>query len=253
MTLRGERGLSLVEATIILLVLSTLGAVMAPSMATYLNDSRQTAAKSEAEAIGTAIVQLLRDIGSRCLRLNGTTDCTVTNRVDLLVTTGADPRGIDLAQAPDVTLADSQAATEATVNWLPDGSAPSQQDLLEHQLIDNANPSPYPVPTFTGGGGPRNKVGWRGAYLNGPITADPWNARYQVNTIFLGVAINAVDTGMTPNQLQEGLREAAWNRDVLVLSAGSNGIVETSFGGTATGGVTAGGDDVIYAITGGSR
>jgi type II secretory pathway pseudopilin PulG len=252
-TTSSQRGMSLIEATIILMVLAALTAVAAPSIGGYREDARQVVAKKEAETIASAILQMLRDTGSRCLRLVGTTDCTVTNRVDLLVTSGVSPRGIDTALAPDVVLPDSEAATASTVNWLPSGNAPIQQDLLEDQLIENDNATPYPTVSFPSGGGPRMKLGWRGAYLNGPITADPWHARYQVNTMFLTVATNAFDTAGSPNQLQEGLRETGWNRDVLVLSAGNNGIVETSFGGTATGGVSAGGDDVIYVMRGGSR
>jgi type II secretory pathway pseudopilin PulG len=246
-------GMSLVEATIIVTVLAALTAAIAPSIGTYREDARQTVAKQEVETIGAAIMQMLRDTGSRCLRLVGTTDCTVTNRVDLLVTSGPDPVNVSATLAPDVTLPDSEAATNSPVNWLPSASAPNQQDLLEDQLIENDNAVPYPVAGFASGGGPRMKLGWRGAYLNGPITADPWNVRYQVNTLFLTVGTNAFDTAGSPDQLQEGLRETAWNRDVLVLSAGSNQVVQTSFGGLATGGVSAGGDDVIYVIRGGTR
>jgi type II secretory pathway pseudopilin PulG len=250
-----ERGLSLIEATIILMVLATLTAVISPVAGNYIQDSRNSAAKADAETIGSGVLALLRDTGSRCLRVAGTTDCTKANRVDLLVTSGSNPRGLSTTAAANIVLPDSEAATNATVNWLPSANAPTQQDLLEDQLIENDNPTPYATPTYTAGGGPRMKLGWRGAYLTGPITVDPWNARYQVNTIFLTVANDAIDAAPGPgfNQLQEGLREAAWNRDVLVLSAGINGIVETSFGGTASGGVTGGGDDVVYVIRGGSR
>jgi type II secretory pathway pseudopilin PulG len=244
--------MSLVEATIVLMVLAMLTAVIAPVAGTYREDARQTVAKAETEVIGSAILQLLRDTGSRCLRLLGTTKCTSTNRVDLLVSSGNDPVAIDLTSAPDIVLPDAEAAFNGTVNWLPDGSAPAQQDLLDDQLIENDNPTPYAAASFTAGGGPRMKLGWRGAYLTGPITGDPWNRRYQVNTLFLAVATNAEDLSPGPgfDQSQEGLREAGWHRDVLVLSAGANGSVETSFGSTA---VSAGGDDVIYVMQGGTR
>jgi type II secretory pathway pseudopilin PulG len=248
-----ERGVSLVEATLIVMVLAVLTATLAPSIGGYVADARQTAAKSDVEAIGSGVLQLLRDTGSRCLRLVGTTDCTVTNRVDLLITSGPDPVGIDTTLAPDVVLPDAEAASNGTVNWRPSANVPNQQDLLEDQLVDNGNATPYPEVGFPGGGGPRMKLGWRGAYVNGPIDADPWDVRYQANTMFLAVATNAFDTSGSPDQLQEGLREAGWNRDVLVLSAGANRIVETPFGGAPAAGVLAGGDDVVYVISGGSR
>ncbi len=245
-----QRGMSLVEVTIILTVLSVLAAMAAPSMNDYINDARQTAAKGDAEAIGSGVLQLLKDTGSRCLRLAGTTDCTVTNRVDLLVSGGNNPVAVD-ASVADVTLPDPQAATSSPVNWLPDAQAPTQQDTVDEQLITNAT-TPYNSLSFTAGGGPRMKLGWRGAYLNGPIGGDPWGRKYQMDALFLAVATNAFDND-GPGQNQEGLRETAWLRDVLVVSSGINGIVETSFGGTASGGVAAGGDDVIYVLGGTTR
>jgi type II secretory pathway pseudopilin PulG len=244
-------GLSLVEATIILSVLSVLTAVVAPSLGDYVNEARQAQAKKDVETIGSGILQLLRDTGSRCLREVGTTDCTTTNRVDLLVSGGSDPIGVTVA---DIVIPDADAASGATTsfNWLPDAQAPAagQRDDIDSQLIENDNVTPYPQVTYNGGG-PRMKLGWRGAYLNGTVVSDPWGYKYQANTMFLTVATNAVDGG--GNQNQEGMRETGWLRDTLVLSAGANGQVETSFGGSATGGVSAGGDDVIYVMKGGTR
>ena len=251
---RGERGITFIEATIVLMVSAVLTMVLAPSVMDYVNEAKQTAAKDEVEDIGSGILQLLRDTGSRCLRGAGTTDCTATNRIDLLVSNAADPWSVNTALAPNITLVDSEAATGGgPFNWLPSANAPSQQDLVEDQLIENDNATPYPAVSFPAAGGPRAKLGWRGAYLTGPITGDPWGTRYQANTVFLTVATNAIDTAGVPNQLQEGLREAGWNRDVLVLSAGANRVVETSFGGNGTAGVNAGGDDVIYVISGATR
>lgn len=247
-----EIGMSLVEATIIVMVLATLTAVIAPSVGDYVEDARNTAAKEDTEAIGTAVLNLLRDTGSRCLRVAGTTECTVTNRVDLFVSGGNNP---DSVTATDITLPDADAATtvDGAMNWLPDANAPTQTDTIDAQLILNNMGTPYAAASFTGGGGPRMKLGWRGAYLNGPISSDPWGFKYQVNTVFLTVASNAIDGAVTPDNTQEGLREAGWQRDVLVLSPGANGAVQTSFGGTATGGVSSVGDDVVYVIGGGTR
>ena len=251
-TWSSERGLSLVEATIILMVLATLATVIRPTIVAFANDAKQVTATKDVASIGSAILQVLRDSGSRCLRLAGTTDCTMANRVDLLVSGGANPGSVLVA---DVTFDDNTAANQGTFNWLPSTNAPQagQQDTIDDQLIENDNATPYSTVSFpSAGGGPRMKLGWRGAYLNGPIGGDPWGNKYQANTIFLTVATDAIDAG--GNQSQEGLRETAWSRDTLILSAGANGDVETSFGGaTAASGVSAGGDDVIYVIRGGSR
>ena len=47
-----ERGMSLVEATIILMVLAILTSVLAPSIGDYVNDARQVKAKEDLEALG---------------------------------------------------------------------------------------------------------------------------------------------------------------------------------------------------------
>ena len=83
--------MSLVEATIILMVLSTLTAVLVPSISDYVNDAKSTKAKEDVEAIGGAIVRVVRDTGYNCLQLAGTLGCTLTNRVDVLVSGGNTP------------------------------------------------------------------------------------------------------------------------------------------------------------------
>jgi type II secretory pathway pseudopilin PulG len=249
--------MSLVEATIILMVLALLTATVAPSVADYVSDARQVKAKEDVEAIGTGILRLLKDTGSRCLRVSGTTDCTVANRVDLLVSGGADPRNVTSA---DVTLPDAEGGTDATVNWLGATNAVSsgKRDTVDNQLVLNApTGGAYTAASFTGGGGPRMKLGWRGAYITGPISGDPWGYKYQADTIFLTVATDATDTAMSPDQAQEGMKQAGWNRNVLVVSPGANGIVETEFGGSAAGaggvGVATGGDDIVYVLRGSTR
>ena len=66
---------------------------------------------------------------------------------------------------------------------------------------------------------------WRGPYLD--VRADPWGRKYLVNII----------------NGKSGSSDA-----VFVLSAGSNGILETAFNITKTSSVTAGGDDIVYRI-----
>src|SRR4051812_3418876 len=65
-----ERGMSLVEATIILMILAILTAVVAPSMSDSINDARDVKAKEDVEAIGTGIMRMLRDAQETCLQLD---------------------------------------------------------------------------------------------------------------------------------------------------------------------------------------
>jgi hypothetical protein len=70
------------------------------------------------------------------------------------------------------------------------------------------------------------------------------------NTAFLTVASNATAAAT------EGYTAAGWHRDVVVISAGSDSVVETAFAPTAlagSGAAPGGGDDVIFVIQGSTR
>lgn len=99
--------------------------------------------------------------------------------------------------------------------WLRMPDASGAIDALDHYLIEN-NPGgdaakAWPTPTSLDSGG------WRGAYLRTVPATDPWGHRYAINVLYLGT-----------------------RQDVLVLSAGPNGLVETPYEGR---GLLPGGDD----------
>jgi len=99
--------------------------------------------------------------------------------------------------------------------WLrtPDGAGTI--DGLDHYLVENTPAgslaNAWPAPTSADSGG------WRGAYLPTVPATDPWGHRYAINVRYLGT-----------------------RNDVLVLSAGLNGLVETPYEGP---GLLPGGDD----------
>jgi type II secretory pathway pseudopilin PulG len=242
--LKGQRGMSLVEATIILMVLATLTAVLAPSMGDYVEDARNTKAKEDVEAIGTSIARLTRDTGQPCLQVAAGA-CTLANRVGLLETAGNDP-AIDtsagFATAYTFTVANSIDGAVAR-NWKASGATNiTAVDQADDQFVSNI--PAYAGPNFTLGGGPKSGLGWRGAYLTGPIGGDPWGNRYEANTVFLTVATNSgAGTG-------EGQLSGGWSSDVIVISAGSNSTLQTAVG--SLGGV-AKGDDVTFVLQGSTR
>jgi type II secretory pathway pseudopilin PulG len=249
---RSARGLSLVEVSIILMVLSILTAVIAPSAAAYLETSKHTRAKEDVEAIASAVDQLLRDTGMLCLSLNGTSCAnSATGRVELLVsgTVDADANGTFVDDNEPAVATTSFGATASTasstnLNWAGGANevANARRDLMDRQFVTNL--AGYAAPGFTSGGGPKAGIGWRGAYLSGPIDLDPWGYVYQANTVFLAVASDAVDgTGA-------GEKRGGWTTDVVVISPGSNGVIQTAFGSSA---VAAVGDDVLAVIQGGTR
>jgi hypothetical protein len=243
--LTSARGLSLVEVTIMLLVLATLTGVLAPSIMDFVRDAQWVKAKEDCEAIGVSVVRLTRDVGS-CLKFNGAGSCTKANRADLLYSDGPDVTAGDVSGEAAGGF-DGGSNTAGVLNWHTDSA---RGDSMSHQFVDNGTGPDYPAPAdlgTDGGPGPGTGFGWRGAYLSPPIGPDPWGHRYLVNSVFLAVARDAeVGTG-------EGQRSGGWSRDTFCISAGPNGQYETPFGGNATHGVYRRGDDLIFVISGDTR
>lgn len=232
----GQRGMSLVEVTIILMTLALLTAVIAPSMADYINDARQTKAKEDVEAIGTGLARMLRDAGVPFALRDGTVAIAdrykKANRVDVLYGPGA-IASVDTTAHPNF-LPGAADVTTIPLNW---GLAPGAGvQSLEAHLVVNTPTYASPInPPANGSGGPRFAVGWRGAYISG-LSADPWGNRYEVNSVLFGASSDSGDKG--------------WNHDVVVISAGANSVMDSNF---AQPGFTAGIDDVIYVLQGSTR
>jgi type II secretory pathway pseudopilin PulG len=238
-----EQGMSLIEATIILMVLGLLTAVLSPAMGDYVNDARDVKVKEDVEAIGLSIMRTIRDSRSPFLQrayLAGAAGQVESNRADMVVGEGAIPAlASGLIDFPDVNLS-------AAINW-DDAIGTGTVDAMANHLITNAANYPLPTQASFGVGGPQFGAGWRGAYISA-IGPDPWGNRYAANTAFLGVATDSNTAG-------EGNAAGGWTKDVIVLSAGRDSIVQTPFGGTTNGGSGAGtaSDDVFYTVTGTSR
>ncbi len=240
-----QKGLSLVEVTIMLLVLMLLTSVLAPSIFDFVNDARRVKVKEDCEAIGVSVARLTRDVGS-CLKFQASQPCTLANRVDLLYSDGPDV--IDQDVDPGVMPLFIENAN-GTLNWSDDDK---RGDSMEHQFVDNgagAGPG-YPTPGMLGTYNrtvPDFGVGWRGAYLSAPVGPDPWGHRYLVNSVFLAVAKNA-----TPGPGQ-GQAQGGWSKDVFCISAGPDGIFQTDFVGGAGYGTHRRADDFTFVIQGDTR
>lgn len=246
-----EKGLSLVEATIILMVLAILTAVMSPSLIDYVEDARAVKSKEDVEVIGIAIGRLIKDTGFPFM----VEDATVTaadrfkmaNRADLAVGTGNTPTvqaGVDAGKTADAT------ALQGAVAWDDAIAETSGKVALYNQLV--ANTPNYTGPNTTlGTANPAAPgslgnfgLGWRGAYISGVITPDPWGFRYACTTVFLGSATDATSSN--------GGATVGWADDARCIAAGRNNQIETnfdnSFGSTSFSGSQ--NDDVVYVISG---
>lgn len=246
--LRGTRGMSLIEATIILMVLALLTAVLAPAVGDYINDAKNTKAKEDVEAIGATILRVVRDIGLPCLVTSTTVGgCTKANRVDLLKSSGPDVLAADVAGAD---FAHTDINNAATFNWDVDDGADA--DTMENQFVANVPNYATPnesTPTGYTKSGPLVALGWRGGYMSSPIGTDPWGKVYLANTVFLAVATDATSPGTA-----EGNKAGGWSHDVFVITAGPNGVYDTPIAVDAGNrGTVRAGDDLIYLVAGDTR
>jgi type II secretory pathway pseudopilin PulG len=243
---RCEQGMSLIEATIILMILFLLTAVMSPAIGDYVEDARQTKGKEDVELLGISVLRLQRDIGG-CLKLLATTACTKANRVDLLRSSGPDVVAGDLGTSA-IDFANDDIDPNP-INWDDDQLA-NVGDTLVNQLVSNNPNYDTPAETTPTGftlSGPQSGLGWRGVYISPPIGTDPWGKVYLINTAFLVVATDATDGEA------EGDRRGGWSHDTFVISAGPNGLFDIPFGGNTNFGITPSGDDLIYVIRGDTR
>jgi hypothetical protein len=247
-----ERGLSLVEVTIMLMVLMLLTGVLAPSMSDFINDAKWVKVKEDCEAIGLSVARITRDVGP-CLKFAGNQPCTKANRVDLLHGDGPAVVAASLGSTA-VPVVNPANLLASPMNWNTAG----RSDAMENQFVTNS--AGYTVPTGVSVG-PLFGLGWRGAYLSPPIGPDPWGHQYLVNSAFLAVATDATGTQLDQYSSFSVSTQTApppatpgpWAYNTFCLSAGPNSLYETAIGGNANGGVTRVGDDFVFVIAGGTR
>ena len=152
-----ERGITLVEATIVLTVAAILTAAAAPIASRTLDRAKLARASDDATTIKTAINNFVSEFTS--FTPFTTTGTSLGNTIEMLVSDGDIP----------------VSAIGATV-WddVVNPAAANEVDFLERHLVMNT----------PGGAGAYTTAGltpWRGAYISAPVNPDPWGNRYAVN------------------------------------------------------------------------
>jgi type II secretory pathway pseudopilin PulG len=163
MARRGEYGVTLVEATIVLTVAAILSAAAAPIASRAIDRARLARAVDDTRAIKTAIDNLLLEFTTFVPFT--TTGVAGGATVQMLVSDGDIPRTVG---------AGGSALWDDPVN----PAAAQPVDFLERHLVTNT----------PGGGGAYTTAGgapWRGAYISAPVDPDPWGNRYAVNALHL--------------------------------------------------------------------
>ncbi len=254
MTISSDRGVSLVEATVVMAVFAVLSAAMAPAIQGYVERSRQARARADVQAVAQAIQDWITDTGESQFLINGSNGVLDRdpptradgNRVNLLVGDGDIP-----------VLA---AAISAETFWTRPVNS-TTVDTFSNHLIENVpvesggsryrNPSDILV-TAPGGGqidfarssssGLNAPYAWRGSYLSGPVDPDPWGNRYAANVAFLDPSATGAVTGITP-----GFAFGDYPRlDVFVISAGPDEEIDTR---SAQDGAVPFDDDFIFVVS----
>ena len=188
---RAARGFSVTEVTTILTALTILSGVAAPAVTNYIEDAKLVRARGDVRTIAISLVRLIHDVGPERTRQDGWAT------YDLLVGQGLVP-----------------ATAAASRKWaVPAGANVGR---LDDQLITNT--AEYSVRQG------RSPFGWRGAYIQDPVAADPWGQRYAVNVA--------------------AMKSAAF--DTVALSAGANGMVESAF---ERDGLPTAGDDIASMVS----
>ena len=60
---KGQRGLSLIEVTIMLLVLMLLTSVLAPSIFDFVQDAQWVKVKEDCEVLAISLARMIKDVG----------------------------------------------------------------------------------------------------------------------------------------------------------------------------------------------
>jgi len=259
--LRGKRGWSLIELTIILIVLSILCAILAPVIGRFVRNARIIRCREDVQAIGCCMWMFMEDTGLPRFLQEGTPNrlagaggsrpiLLAGNVVAMLVGDGhiplSNPLVIDSADwTMPVDLGFVDYFENHIVRNMP-GNNPFNAYLTPLDL-DKGVGGPLGGDWMfarRSSGGFNAEFAWRGPYITGPIDPDPWGNRYASNTIFLDPIVGG-DPSVVHLQGFSG-----WTFDCVVLSAAADGEVDTNF---SFDGLTPGDDDILYTVSANSR
>lgn len=226
--------MTIIETTVILSVLFILAGVMSPIVSESITTARAVKAKSDASMIAMGLVNFQKDLGADALSMGGAaTTAQTLHLADVLATAGSQPSvedaeegmsgaALSLFARPDEGKGKDAGKGAQRRKWLETAT-----EMLDDHLVSNRRGYRFRNPGEYGG--------WNGPYLSAELKGDPWGNQYLINAAFLGGAGSATD--------RHGNRRKA----VFVVSAGSNGVIETPFEQSITD-ARPYGDDIVVRI-----
>jgi type II secretory pathway pseudopilin PulG len=216
-----ERGITIIETTVILSVLFILAGAMAPIVSESVNTARAVKARNDASMIAMALINLQKDLGGDALSFGGAVAAIGQSMTlpDVLASQGVAPEvegpddpaeaGLALPILARPGQATGRASERAALRVQRRRWRQARVDALDDHLRTNRRGYRYRRPGEYGG--------WNGPYLSAEIQGDPWGKRYLVNSQFLDGSATAADANGNPR------------RAVFVISAGADGIIDTPF------------------------
>jgi prepilin-type N-terminal cleavage/methylation domain-containing protein len=224
---RSERGFSLIEVLVAVAIVAIIAGAITPLVLKHIGDARRARALSDARTLGQAILSFNLDTG----RWPVSDDGNLGDAGELSRLVGLAAADIDADNIPD-----GAGSATGDGNWDGGGSG-GNAGAIEDFLKYNADSDMDPL--YTASTNPALSPGWNGPYIQ-DVPLDPWGNPYVINVRYLdGGGVNGVTTA------------EAQDHAVFVLSAGANGLFETSFDdGTALSNDAVGGDDVGWMVEG---
>jgi type II secretory pathway pseudopilin PulG len=217
----------LIEVLVAVAIVAIIAGAITPLVLKYIGDARRTRALSDARTLGQAILAFNLDTG----RWPVSNDGNLGDAGELSRLVGLAAGDISAGNIPD-----GAGTAPGDGNWDGGGSggdAGAIDDFLKYNADSDTDP------LYTASMNPALSPGWNGPYVQ-DVPLDPWGSPYVINVRYLdGGGVNGVTTA------------EAQDHAVFVLSAGANGLFETSFDdGTPLSNDAAGGDDVGWMVEG---
>lgn len=214
---QAARGFTMIEMALVLGVIAAILAALAPAAFTYIRDAQITQAQNDANQIGRAVHTFMEHTALQPYK-NNTSNPKVSAKqsgdFDCLYGPGN-----EFSTTNDSTASDSW--TSAAGVQCQSGS--TTRDTLENHLILNT-----PAGSGTKAYVTTGKIAWRGPYLPS-VPQDPWGNAFLVN-------------------IGKGDPAAATKKAVFVISAGPDGLLDTSSDAARNAVVSASGDDILARI-----
>ena len=214
-----REGFSLFEILIAVAIVAILAVAVGIPVAKNLNQGKVARAQSDAGVIGNAILNFYKDVGQWPAQTDLDTNPEAFRLVGNYKLGGGNagiPGGTDLAAGSHT--------------WNSFGTS----STLTEQLIRNRAGNIYPL--YKERAKPHENPGWNGPYLD-LIPLDPWGRPFVVS---IGFALPVVAGSVTSENDYH---------NVMVLSAGKDGVFNTSFD-TRVYNEQPGGDDIGFVIQG---